>query len=99
MYISVKNKHPKGNGRWRPLNNGKLTNQGTGASASGGGSLPDDVDRVTIMVAADDGEDLSTSTHYVIAFGLDDDPNMLDALIGKLTDLRTHQQRRAREGK
>ena len=70
----------------------EFTMTGVGASASGGGRLPDDTDCVSISAYASDGVDMSTSTRVFITFGLDDRPADLDNLVNKLLDLRDKQR-------
>jgi len=84
--------HPQGKSRPKRL---ALRVWGIGASAHGDNRLPEGTDHVTIHATCDDGVDLGTSTRVTITLGLGEDPNRLDELIGKLTDLRSHQQRRA----
>jgi hypothetical protein len=89
---AIRNGHPKGNGRRREL---ALSDNcaSVGATTSGHGRLPDDTERVSLSFYETDGVDASTSTYHTITLSTDDDPNMIDALIGKLTDLRAHQRR------
>lgn len=64
-------------------------------------SLPEDTDLVSVhaYITPCDGEaGPSTGTHVFITFDIDDDPNALDSLIGRLTDLRAKQRRNFLEG-
>lgn len=90
MKVNTKNAHPKGKGRSVRT---EYNVTSIGATASGGAQLPDDTECVSIGAHAYDGEDSSVSTQLFITLGLDEDPNKLDALIVKLTDLRAHQRR------
>lgn len=91
MRVSITKAHPKGGGR-QVARDYKIT--GTGASASGGRRLPDEIDTVTISAHASDGIDMSTSSRAFVEIGLEDDPAIIDHLIEKLTALRAHQRRR-----
>lgn len=47
---------------------------------------------VNFIAYASDGEDESASTRIAVAFTLNDDPDLIDSLIGRLTDLRAAQR-------
>lgn len=89
MRISTTKAHPQAKGR-AVVRAYKLI--GSGASAIGGGCLPEDTNSVSISACAYDGVDMSTSTRVFITFGLDDHGGDLDSLINKLLDLRDKQR-------
>jgi hypothetical protein len=89
--LTLRKAHPAGRGRSvRRAYGSRFT---VGASASGGATLPEGTDTVTITAYADDGADLSASSLVIVAFTTADDGNSIDALIGKLTDLRARMRR------
>jgi hypothetical protein len=57
-----------------------------------GASLPDQVERVTIGAYYDDADDAGERSSLVVAFGVADDPAMIDILIAHLTSLRYRQR-------
>jgi hypothetical protein len=88
--VTTKNANPSGRGR---LVDRPVASWGAGCSSTGLGQLAvTGPDTVSIHVQHSDGAGASASSRTILSFHLDDDPDMIDALIGNLTALRDRQK-------